>query len=167
MSEELTIQSSGEFSGGEIDPVMDAIRQAIIDTSAGAMAEFGERQVVVVPPDETDQGIDAKIKTAMGKTGGLCLLLVAGGGKNPDPDSAGPLVTIEMEAQLYVSTRIRGKEARPVMALISAIARTLHHAKVSVNAFELYERLRFTGFDPLPDPDFTAYVLRFDREMQF
>ncbi len=167
MSEELTTQVSGEFSGGEIDPVMDAIRQAIIDAADGAMEEFGERQVVVVSPDESDQGIDAAIKAATARSRGLCLLLVAGGGRNPDVDAAGPLVTVEMEAQLYVSSRVRGRAARPVMALVAALARTLHHARVGVSAFDLYERLRFTGFDPLPDPDFTAFALRFDREMQF
>lgn len=157
---------SGEYYPGEFDPVLDAIRQAVIDSADGAMAEFTERQVAVIAPDETDAGIDAQIQKAVALSGGLCLLIVAGSGKNPDTEAPGPLVTMALELQLYVATRQRGRAARPVMELVAALARTFHHAVIHPSGATWYEKMLFTGFQPLPDPDYTAYAIAFDREFQ-
>lgn len=161
------LQITGEITPGEIDPLLAAIREGIIaaGSEGDAIQEFGEKQVAIIAPEETDAGIDATIKMAMGKTKGLALLLIAGDGKNPDPEAPGPLVTVNLEAQLYVSTRIRGKSAKPPLEMMAAVARLLHLATVKVDGFSLYERIKFIGFVTLPDDDFTAYALQFEREM--
>ena len=155
-----------------IDPMMAAIRDAII-TAASApvpadetLTEFGTDQVVIVPPDETEQGIDAKIKKAFGRTKGLVLLLVAGGAKNPDKTAPGPRLTLEMEAQLFVNTRMRAKDARPVLQVLCAVMKLLHHAQIRISGFPWYEELNVTGFEPMADPDFTAYAITIEREFQ-
>ena len=165
-AEPPSISVSGSVDPGEIDPMLASIRQAIIDASTGVLAEFGEKQVAIVEPDETEKSINAKIETAMGKGKGLSLLLIAGEGKNPDPDAPGPLLNLTLEIQLFVSTNIRGKGANAPLSLVVGIARTLHLAQIGVTGVSWYERLKFQGFAPLPDPDFTAYALTFEREMQ-
>lgn len=158
---------SGTIDATEIDPMLAAIRQALVDNETGWAAEFGEKQVAVVPPDATEQGIDAIIKTAIGRTSGLCLLLIAGDGKNPDKEAPGPLCNVELEMQLFVSTRMRAKTARSPMELVSAIARFFHHAKIAVpDGPDWYETLKFLGFTALADTDFTAYAITFERELE-
>jgi len=158
---------TGSIDATEIDPMLAAIRQSLVDATEGWTAEFGEKQIAVVAPDETDAGIEAMIKTAMGKTSGLCLLIIAGDGKNPDKTAPGPLCNVELEMQLFVSTRMRAKTARSPMALVSALARFFHHAKISIpETMDWYETLYFLGFSTLPDPDFTAYALSFERELE-
>lgn len=161
------ITITGEVSPDEIDPMMAAIRQSLVDAGApgSALAEFGEHQVVVVPPDATDKGINAAIDMAMAKNKGLCLLLITGSGKNPDTDAPGPVINLTLEAQLFVSTRIRGKSARAPLALLTALAKFYHHAEIEIRGIPWYERIKFLSFDPLEDPDFTAYSLTFEREM--
>ncbi len=158
---------TGTIDATEIDPMLSAIRQSLVDATEGWAAEFGAKQVVVVSPDDTEQGIDAAIKQAMGKSTGLCLLIIAGDGKNPDKDAPGPLCNVELEMQLYVSTRMRAKTARSPMALVSGLARFFHHAKLSVpDGPEWYETIKFLGFTALADPDFTAFAINFERELE-
>lgn len=164
---ELITQISGEFSGGEIDPMLEAIRQAVISSTTGVLAEIGEQQICIVAPEETDAGIEAMIKTAMGKTKGLAVLMIPADGKNPDPEAPGPLCNVGLQVHIYVSTRIRGKNAEPPMKFLTALSRFLHHAKVSLNAWDHYEQVKFTGYAHLPDPDFTAFSVDFERELQF
>ena len=164
------ITIAGNLNPDAIDPMMAAIRQALIDaddnTPGSALNEFGERQVIVVPPDETDAGINQKIETAIATKKGLCLLLIAGSGKNPDASAPGPRMNITIEAQLFVSSRIRGKSARTVLELLGAVMKFYHHAQVRVSGFPWYEEIKVTGFDPLPDAEFTAYVISMEREFQ-
>lgn len=157
----------GDYQPGEIDPVLDAIRQSLVDAGApgSALAEFGANQIVVVAPEETEQSLDAKIQQAMAKNKGLCLLLVGGSATNPNKEEEGPVIILTLEAQLFVSTRIRGKGARPVMELICEICRFLHLARIRPSSAHWNERIFFTGFTPMQDPDFTAYILTFEREI--
>lgn len=159
------VVTTGTVEPGEIDPMLDAIRQAIIDSDTGDLVEFGERQVVVVSPQETEQGIDDLIKKGVAMNKGLCLLLIGGSATNPNKEEEGPVLVLELEAQLYVSTRIRGKAARPIMALICELARFLHHARIRPSSAHWTERIFCTGFDPFPDQDYTAYSIRFEREI--
>ena len=160
------ITVNGTFSPDLIDPMLGAIRQAVIDATGAAIDEFTAANVYVVAPDETDQGIDAMIGQAMGRAHGLCLLLVGGGAKNPDTAAPGPRLTLTLEAQLYVSSRIRARGARSVLELLAAIMRTLHHAQIRISGFAWYEELRVIGFDPRPDDDFTAYTINLERDFQ-
>lgn len=146
--------------------MLSAIRTALIDAEEGVLAEFGAAQVIIVPPEETEKSLNQRIATAMGRSKGLALLLVAGSAKNPDPEASGPLLNLALEMQLFVSTSIRGKAASAPLELVVGIARTLHHAEIGVTGISWYERLKFLGFDPLADEEFTAYALTFEREMQ-
>lgn len=160
------IAPDAEIYPDVIDPMLAAIRQSLVDATDGVLAEIGERQVTVVAPDETDQGIDAAIRMAMARNKGLAILLVAGAGKNPDPDAPGPRMTLTIEAQLFVSTRIRGRDATSPLELCGAIAKHYHHLQVRISGFPWHEEIRVTGFDPLPDPDFTAYFITLERDFQ-
>ena len=158
---------SGTRDATELDPMLAAIRQSLVDSTDGWTAEFGAKQVVVVAPEDTEQGIDAAVKTAAARVGGLCLLIIAGDGKNPDKSASGPLCNVELEMQLFVSSRVRGKNARPVLALVAGLARFFHHAKISIpDGTDWYETIYFLGFTPLADPDYTAYALSFERELE-
>ena len=157
---------TGSIDPGEIDPMLEAIRQAIIDAETGVLAEFGAAQVVIVAPDETEKTLNQKIAKGMAMSKGLCLLLVAGRGTNPDPEAPGPLLNLSLEMQLFVSTSIRGKAAAAPLSLVVGIARTLHLGQIGITGIDWYERLKFQSFEPLPDEEFTAYVLTFEREMQ-
>lgn len=158
---------TGDYQPGDVDPVLDAIRQSIIDAGepGSPLTEFGEKQVVVVSPDETEKTINQKIAEAMAKNKGLCLLLIGGNATNPDKEQEGPVLNLELEMQLYVSSGIRGKGARPVMTLICELARMLHHSRIRPSSHHWWERIFFTGFSPLPDPEFTAYSITFEREI--
>jgi hypothetical protein len=158
---------TGTIDATEIDPMLAAIRQSLVDATDDWAAEFTAKQVVVISPDDTDEGITAKINKAVAMKGGLCLLIIAGDGKNPDKTASGPLCVMELEMQLYVSSRVRGKDARSALALVSALARFYHHAQITVpSGVDWYEKLYFTGFTALPDPDYTAYAISFEREME-
>jgi hypothetical protein len=159
------VVTTGTVEPGEIDPMLDAIRQAIVDSDIGALVEFGPRQVVVVSPQETEQSIDALIKQGMAMNKGLCLLLIGGSATNPNKEEEGPVLTLELEAQLYVSSRTRGKAARPIMAIITELAKFLHHARIRPSSAHWTERIYCTGFEPFPDPEYTAYSIRFEREI--
>ncbi len=172
------IQQDGEFYPDALDPMLSAIRQSLVEAGTGtapagwaadqwaALAEFGDNQLTIVKPDDSDEEIDSMIKKAMGRTHGLSVLIFTGSGRNPDASAPGPRVTLDLEMQLFVSTRIRGKAARSALALLGALAKFYHHSQIRVSGFPWYEELRFTGFDPLPDPDFTAYELHIEREFQ-
>lgn len=160
------IAVNGTFNPDGFDPMLAAIRQAIIDATGTGIDEFTTANTLVVAPDETDQGIDSMIGTAVAKAKGLCLLLVSGGAKNPDPSAPGPRLTLTLELQLYVSTRIRARGTTSVLALLAALARTLHHAQIRISGFPWYEELRVMGFDPLADDDFTAYAINIERDFQ-
>ena len=157
---------TGDFYPDELDPMLGAIRQAIIDATGDAMNEFTAVNVLVVAPDETDQGIDAMIGQAMARAKGLCLLLVSGGAKNPDGNAPGPRLTLALELQLYVSTRTRTRGSRSVLELLAALMRVLHHAQMRISGFPWYEDIRVMGFDPIADPDFVSYTINLEREFQ-
>lgn len=172
------IRQDGEFHPDALDPMLAAIRQSLVEAGIGtapagwaegqwaALAEFGENQVSIVQPDTSDAEIEGMIKKAMGRTHGLSLLVFTSSAKNPDASAPGPRVELDLEMQLFVSSRIRGKAARSVLTLLGALAKFYHHSQIRISGFPWYEELRFTGFDPLPDPDFTAYEIHFTREFQ-
>lgn len=162
------IQQVGEFYPDTIDPMMAALRASIVAAGeqGSALAELGEQQVIVVDPADSDQSIDDRIKMAMAKTKGLALLLVSGSATNPEKEAPGPRINLQIEMQLYVSQRIRAKDAKSPMQFICEIAKHYHGAELRISGFPWYERVFFTGFDPMADPDYTAFVLNFEREFQ-
>lgn len=164
------ITIAGAINPDKIDPMLAAIRQSLVDADAStpgtALHEFAAKNVVIIAPDETDAGIDAKIKAGIATKSGLCLLLIVGDGKNPDKAAPGPRMNLAMEAQLYVSSRIRGSSAKTVLELAGALMKFFHHAQIRISGFPWYEEIFVTGFGSLQDPDFTAYSITMEREFQ-
>lgn len=161
---------AGEVYPDRLDPMLESLRSGLVaaatEATGTALGEFLEGTVHVIAPETTEQGITSKIAEATARSKGLCLLLVAGSGKNPDPTAPGPRMVITLDAQLYVSTRIRGTAARPILELLGALMKFFHQAQIRISGFAWYEELRVLGFDPLADPDFTAYSILIEREFQ-
>lgn len=155
----------------ELDPMLQAVASFIVEaqvTPSGAdLSDFGARNVHVMPPEATEKEIDEAIEHSISKAKGLSLLLIGGGGKNPDPQSPGPRMVVEMELQLYVLPRKRPSGSRTPLQLVAALMRGLHDGVIRPTGFEWYEEIRSLGFDPVPDDDCVAYSLTFEREMQF
>lgn len=160
------ITVTGSVYPDAFDPMLAAIAASVTGATGGAIDEFTSDNTLVVAPDATDQGIDAMIGQAISRTKGLCLLLVAGSAKNPDTSAPGPRLTLALELQLYVSSRIRPKGSRSVLELMAAVMRTLHHAQIRISGFSWYEELRVIGFEPVDDPDFTSYTINIERDFQ-
>ena len=155
----------------EMDPMLDAIAQMIIDTEVSAetgadLSDFTDRNVLVIAPEADSKDIDKGIDAAINKAKGLCLMLIAGSAKNPDAEAPGPRAVIELELQLYVHPKMRPAGSRTALELVGALMRGLHDAQIRVTGFPWFEEIRWTGFDPLPDNDLTAYSITFEREMQ-
>ena len=160
------IAAQGTFYPDTIDPMLTALAAAIAAATGAAIDEFTGANVIVVPPDSTDQGINQIISTATALKHGLCLLLVSGSAKNPDLAADGPRLSLSIEAQLYISTRVRGKTARSVLELLCALMKLLHHSQIRISGMPWYEEINVLGFDPLPDPDYTAYTVNMTRDFQ-
>jgi hypothetical protein len=165
-------QITGEVTlDRELDPMLQAVADFIANagvTESGAdLADFGPRNVTVIPPDALDKEIEEAINDAVMKSKGLSLLVIGGSGKNPDPTAPGPRVTVEMELQLYVLPKKRPKGSRTPLQLAVALMRGLHDAVIRPTGFEWFEEIRFMGYEPLPDDDCVAYSITFEREMGF
>jgi hypothetical protein len=164
-------QITGEFTKArELDPMLAAIRAVIVDTqvspTTGAdLTDFTEDNVTVIPPEATTKQIDAAIQHAIARHKGLSLLMVAGSGKNPDQDAPGPRCAIELELQLYTLPVKRPKGSRSALELVTALMRGLHDQQIHITGFPWFEEIKFQSFDPLPDADFVAYSITFEREM--
>ncbi|WP_193214933.1 hypothetical protein [Luteolibacter marinus] len=155
----------------ELDPMLEAVADFIAEAKVlqnGAdLTDFTAANVTVIPPEATNKEIEQAVQHAIGKHKGLSLLVIAGGGKNPDPLAPGPQMTVEMELQLYVHPRLRQKGSRSALELVVALMRGLHDAQIRPTGLAWYEEIRALSFDPIPDDDFTAYSLQFEREQSF
>lgn len=156
----------------EIDPMLAAIRKVIVDTqirpdNKADLTEFTGKNVVIVPPEATATSIDQDIQKAASKSKGLALLIIGGAAKNPDVDAPGPRAVIDLELQLYVHPKLRKAGSRTPLQLVVALMQGLHDAQIHVTGFPWFEQIRWLGYDPLPDDDFTSYSLSFEREMGF
>jgi hypothetical protein len=167
----MAYQLTGEVNKArEIDPMLasiaDFIAEAGVLPSGADLSDFTARNVTVIAPEATAKQIDAKVQDAIARHKGLSLLVIGGGGKVADADAPGPRLTVELELQLYVHPRLRGEGSRSALELVAALLRGLHDAQIRVTGCSWFEEIRATGFDPLPDEDFTAYSISFEREMQ-
>jgi len=155
----------------ELDPMLQAVASFITEAQilpdGTDLTDFTEKNVHVIPPEAESKAIDAAIGAAVSKAKGLCLLIIGGGGKNPDPESPGPRMVVSMELQLYVLPKRRPEGSRTPLELAVALMRGLHDSQIRPTGFAWYEEIRAMGFDPLPDDDLVAYSLDFEREMQF
>lgn len=150
-----------------LQAVASFIVEARILEDGTDLTDYTDKNVHVIPPEAESKAIDAAIGAAVSKAKGLCLLIIGGGGKNPDPESPGPRMVVSMELQLYVLPKRRPEGSRTPLELAVALMRGLHDAQIRPTGFAWYEEIRAMGFDPLPDDDLVAYSLDFEREMQF
>lgn len=150
-----------------LQAVASFIVEAQILPDGTDLVDFTGKNVHVIPPEAESKQIDAAIGAAVSKAKGLCLLIVGGSGKNPDPDAPGPRMTVGMELQLYVLPKRRPEGSRSPLELAVALMRGLHDAQIRPTGFPWYEEIRAMGFDPMPEDDMIAYSLDFEREMQF
>jgi hypothetical protein len=131
------------------------------------LPELTNKNVTVVAPEQSAEEIDKMIQAHMAKTKGLSVLIIAGGGQNVEKDLDQPRFKIDFEIQLFASPVMRGSSARTPLVLMLEIIRLLHGSEVQIAGYGWFERIAATAFAPLPDPDFTAYSITFEREMQF
>lgn len=154
----------------ELDPMLQAVASYLVEAqvlpNGTDLVDFTAKNVHVIPPEAESKQIDEAIGAAVAKAKGLCLLIIGGSGKNPDPESPGPRMTVSMELQLYVLPKRRPEGSRTALELAVALMRGLHDAQIRPTGFAWYEEIRALGFDPLPDDDLVAYSLDFEREMQ-
>ena len=154
----------------ELDPML----QAVADFIAGAevlpngadLTEFAPANVHVIPPEAETKHIDAAIDASVSKAKGLCLLIIGGSAKNPDPESPGPRMVVSMELQLFVLPKRRPAGSRTPLELVVALMKGLHDTQIRPTGFPWFEEIRAMGYDPQADDDLVAYSLDFEREMQ-
>lgn len=161
------IIAAGDFYPGDIDEMLAAIRQVIVDADDD-LPEFTARNVVVIDPEETAQSIDAKIKKAVAMAKGVCLLVVSdGAAENVDTDSDVPRPRIDLELQLYLArNRVRrASDARSPQAMCAALAKFLHRKELSVSDAAQGDEFIFRRWTPIPDDTYHAWAIGFDREM--
>lgn len=160
----ITTDATGYPS--ELDPMLEAIAQAITG-AGGDLADFTAENVTVIPPEATGDDLDAMVKDTVARVSGLSLLVIGGGGANPDPEAPGPRMVVGFELQLYMHPELRASGAKKAFELVVALMKYLHDKQVEVAGFGWHEALQVLGFDPLPDPAFTAYSIAVEREIQF
>lgn len=148
---------------------LDAFLLVIADVliQAEELPELTPKNVTIVPPDKSAKDIDDLIQVHMSKAKGLSVLIIAGDGQNVEPELAEPRFRVGFEIQIFCHPTLRGPSARNPLALVVAIIRKLHGSSPAIAGFEWWERITATDWKGLPDPDFTAYSMAFDREIQF
>lgn len=149
----------------DLDPFLVVIADVLIN--AAELPEFTAKNVTIIAPEKSAKEIDDTIQDHIAKAKGLSVLIIAGDGQNVEPELSEPRFKIGFEIQIYSASDRLPKTARKPLALVIATIRKLHGSSPSIAGFEWYERITATDFKPLPDPDFTAYALGFDRELQF
>lgn len=164
MSTATAIAPNSSYPPNEVDPMLAALRTHIANLSAAD--EFTLDSIAIVAPDETDEGIDGEIATAVAKSRGTCLLLIAGDAKNPNKEAPGPRMTLDLECQLFVDTRRRAKNATTPLALVTKLARAIHHQEIRAGGVPWWERMYVVGWASFPDKEYTAYAISVEREMQ-
>lgn len=159
------IASSATGYPADLDPFLVVIADVLIN--AAELPEFTAKNVTIVPPEKSAKEIDDTIQDHMAKMKGLSVLIIAGDGQNVEPELAEPRFKIGFEIQIFSHPASRAKNATKPLALVIATIRKLHGSSPAIAGFEWYERITATEFKSLPDADFTAYAIVFDRELQF
>lgn len=149
-----------------LDDMLVVIADTLINANA-QLPELTDKNVTVLPPEATAEQIDKMIQNHMAKSKGLSVVIIAGGGQNVEKDLDQPRFLVEFEIQLFSSPILRAQNARTPLVIMLEIIRLLHGASFEIAGYAWFERITSKSFAPLPDPDFTAYSLMFEREMQF
>jgi uncharacterized hydantoinase/oxoprolinase family protein len=149
-----------------LDEMLVVIANILINANT-ELPELTNKNVTVVAPEKSVEEIDKMIQDHMAKAKGLSVVIIAGGGQNVEKELDQPRFKVDFEIQLFSSPILRSSSARTPLVLMLEIIRLLHGAEVSIAGYGWYERITSNAFAPLPDPDFTAYSMMFEREMQF
>ena len=149
-----------------IDPFLAAMEDVMADDEV-ELDFLTAANITIVAPEDTQDTIDAAVDRAIAEHSGLSLLILSGGGTNPEPEAGGPRCLIEVEMQLYLKSALRPPGSPKALELVGRLMRFWHDKQLSVTGFPWFEEIRFRSFDPLPDPDFTAYSIVFERDLVF
>src|SRR5215217_5902470 len=88
----------------EIDQILAVYADILM--AAESLPEFTKLpspNVIPCAPDDSDDTINNRITTAIAKNRGLCVLVMAGDGKNEDDSAPGPRITIDLEFQIFAA----------------------------------------------------------------
>jgi len=144
------------------DPMLAAVRGILVD--AVELPELKAQNVAILSAEKTAADINQEIMATTGKTG-LCAIIIPGAGKNSAPELEQPRFTIQFDLQLY--TRRAVNHGRKAAQLVVEIIRKLHATEIQVTGVPWQERIAVISFTPMPDPDFVAHSITFEREIQF
>lgn len=150
----------------EIDPFLAAMED-IMARDEIELDFLAVDNITVIAPEDTQDTIDKAVDRAIAEHAGLSLLIIAGGGTNPDPEAAGPRCLVEVEMQLYLKPALRPPGSPGALELVGRLIRFWHDKRINVTGFPWFEEIRWRSFDALPDPDFTAYSIVFERDLVF
>lgn len=162
------ITATGTFYPANIDLTIEAIAQSIRDAD-DTLPEFTDANVIVIDPENSAQEIDAAIKNGVQKAKGIALLVIGGeDAANADPDGASPRPTLTLALQLYLARRRtrRQASASSPLNLCAALAKHLHHRAIRIQGVECFDEITFTGWSTLPDDEYHAWEILFEREIQ-
>jgi hypothetical protein len=151
---------------GGLDDMLVVIANILINANT-ELPELTNKNVTVIAPETSAEEIDKMIQGHMAKAKGLSVVIIAGGGQNVEKDLDQPRFKVDFEIQLFSHPVLRANNARTPLVLMLEIMRLLHGAQVDIAGYGWFERITANAFSPLPDPDFTAYSMTFEREMQF
>lgn len=149
-----------------LDDMLVVIANILINANT-ELPELTNKNVTVIAPETSAEEIDKMIQGHMAKAKGLSVVIIAGGGQNVEKELDEPRFLVEFEVQLFSHPALRASNARTPLVLMLEIIRKLHGASVEIAGYGWFERITSKSFTPLPDPDFTAYSMVFEREMQF
>jgi hypothetical protein len=158
----LPIKATASIPDDVVDPMLAAI--AGILTNASTLPELKPQNVAIMTTDKSAADLNDIIVSSVTRTG-VSAVIIAGGGKNVAPEMDEPRFTIQFDIQIY--TQRAFKQGRKAMLLTMEVMRLLHAAEVNVVGVSWMERLSAISFSPMPDPDFVAYSITFERETQF
>jgi hypothetical protein len=145
----------------ETDAFLTAVRDILI---GGDIAELEAANVVEWHHGVTDP--DEDIATAVGKCGGVAVLIYDLGGKESEADS--DLIEADAALEIFVDTTKRNRRKTPALRLggqiRDSVMRLLHrHADLRNTA--AWADCRVTGYQVLDDPSFAAWRITLNRKI--
>ncbi len=156
------IQATTSIPDDVVDPMLAVIRTTLVD--AASLPEFKPQNVAIMTTEKSAADLNEMIVSAVSRTG-VSAVIIAGGGKNVSPEMEQPRFEIQFDIQIYTQRAVN--KGRKSMLLTMDVIRLLHAAEINVVGVPWQERLSAISFTPMPDPDFVAYSITFQRETQF
>lgn len=145
----------------ETDSFLTAVRTVLLD--AASLPELTLANMVVWHHGETDAAED--ISSASAKCGGVAVIIYDLGGNETSPTS--DILQADAVVELYIQTSKRPRSRAGVRLggeIRDSIMRALHRAAPLRNTAAFFDS-RVTGYQPLADPEFTAWRITLSRSI--